>query len=297
VGADELLCKHCGARFTVVDGIAMLINAASSVVDVNEVVNAAHVASRPKGILAILERVLPDPSINLVGEANFAKLLGLVESAGEPALTLVVGGAVVGRGMDRVVAHPLVELVETDIYVGPRTTLVCDAHDLPFADESFDAVIIQAVLEHVADPYRCVQEVHRVLKPRGFVYAETPFMQQVHEGRFDFTRFTPLGHRRLFRRFDEISSGIVAGPATALAWSYKYFCASFFRSRTLSMAASAVARLTGSWVKYFDYFLIRRPGAFDGASGVFFLGSKSTTALSDRELIKQYRGLIPDKYH
>ena len=30
--------------------------------------------------------------------------------------------------------------------------------------ETFDCVIIQAVLEHVLDPKRCVKEIHRVLK-------------------------------------------------------------------------------------------------------------------------------------
>ena len=55
-----------------------------------------------------------------------------------------------------------------------------------------------------------------VYKDDGLVYADTPFMQQVHMGRYDFTRFTYLGHRRLFRKFEEIDSGAVSGPAMAL---------------------------------------------------------------------------------
>ncbi len=43
--------------------------------------------------------------------------------------------------------------------------LICDAHDIPFADRSFDGVIVQAVLEHVVDPFRCCEEIHRVLIP------------------------------------------------------------------------------------------------------------------------------------
>jgi hypothetical protein len=89
--------------------------------------------------------------------------------------------------------------------------------------------VAQAVLEHVLDPWRCVEELHRVLASGGLVYAETPFMQQVHEGRFDFTRFTHLGHRRLFRRFEELDSGAVGGPGMALAWSWRYFLWSFAR--------------------------------------------------------------------
>ena len=92
--------------------------------------------------------------------------------------------------MDPVVNNPAIELVETDVSFGPRTALICDAHNIPFAEGSFDGVVAQAVLEHVLDPYSCVAEIYRVLKPAGLVYVETPFMQQVHMGRYDFTRFT-----------------------------------------------------------------------------------------------------------
>ena len=34
----------------------------------------------------------------------------------------------------------------------------------------------------------------------------------MHIGAYDFTRFTPLGHRRLFRWFDELASGMQGGP-------------------------------------------------------------------------------------
>jgi ubiquinone/menaquinone biosynthesis C-methylase UbiE len=185
-----------------------------------------------------------------------------------------------------------VELVETDVAFGPRTSLICDAHDIPFEDQSFDGVVAQAVLEHVADPARCVGEMHRVLKRDGYVYAETPFMQQVHGGRYDFTRFTHLGHRRLFRQFDEIDSGATCGPGMALAWAYQYFLLSFATSRWARMAIRLFARLTAFPWKYFDDRVIGRPGALDAASGVYFLGRKSDRTLSDRELITHYRGAI-----
>jgi hypothetical protein len=66
-----------------------------------------------------------------------------------------------------------------------------------------------------------------VLKDGGIVYAETPFMQQVHGSAYDFTRFTWLGHRRLFRKFKEIKSGTCGGPGMALIWSWRYFLRTF----------------------------------------------------------------------
>jgi hypothetical protein len=137
-----------------------------------------------------------------------------------------------------------------------------------------------------------VDEIHRVLKQNGLVYAETPFMQQVHMGQYDFTRFTHLGHRRLFRRFDEVESGPVVGPGVALAWAYKYFLLSFATSRVARAILKNFAHLTSFYLKYFDHYLIDKPGAFDAASGYYFMGQKSDQTLSDRELTKLYKGAI-----
>jgi hypothetical protein len=115
-------------------------------------------------------------------------------------------------------------------------------------------------------------------------------MQQVHFGRYDFTRFTHLGHRRLFRRFEEIESGAVCGPGMALAWSYQYFLVSFTSSRILKSFLRIFANLTSFYLKYFDYYLINKPGTFDAASGYYFIGRKSEQVLSDRDLIKMYKG-------
>lgn len=43
-----------------------------------------------------------------------------------------------------------------------------DLCEMPFSDESFDAVYVNAVLEHVGDPDRAIAEIFRVLKPGGF---------------------------------------------------------------------------------------------------------------------------------
>jgi SAM-dependent methyltransferase len=205
---------------------------------------------------------------------------------------LVLGGSILGHGMEALLSNPKLDLIETDISFGPRTAMICDAHDIPFCDESFDAIVVQAVLEHVVDPFRCVEEIYRVLARSGVVYAETPFMQQVHGPPYDLTRFTHLGHRRLFRRFSELHSGVVCGPGMALAWSYQYFLLSFVQSRPLRLLVRAFASFTAFFLKYADFYLINKPGALDAASGYYFMGRKSEDVLADRELLKLYRGAI-----
>lgn len=286
-GGLECVGDACRRHFPIVDGVPILIDNDRSIFSTGDYRPATQTVVRKQG----LGRFLPAAGISPRTAGNFAQFHDLLLKACDHPRILVVGGRVVGQGMDGLLADTAIQAVETDIVVGPRTQIVCDGHSLPFADNSFDGVVIQAVLEHVADPSQCVEEIHRVLKLNGLVYAETPFMQQVHGGAFDFTRYTALGHRRLFRNFDEVASGACGGPAMAFIWSYEYLLGSLPRSRRGRQAAKVVSRLTSSWLKHLDRIVIDRPAALDAASGVFFLGTRSEHAITDRELIRQYRGI------
>lgn len=284
-------CVECAKCFPVLGTIPILINDENSVFRIADFVEQRPTTFKPTSRWAQLAKnALPSLGVGLRSHANFTHLTRLLKERPSPRV-LVVGGSILGHGMGPLVTEPGLQLVDTDVSIGERTALVCDAHDLPFADETFDAVVAQAVLEHVVDPNRCVDEIHRVLRADGLVYAETPFMQQVHGGQYDFTRFTPLGHRRLFRHFEQIDAGSGAGPATVLAWSYWYFLRGFARTRKGAQAATVIARLTGFWLKYIDRLIVERDGAQDGSWGYFFLGRKAFTPLSDRDLLTLYRGL------
>jgi SAM-dependent methyltransferase len=214
----------------------------------------------------------------------------LLLERGAAPVVLVVGGGLMGKGMRELVATPAIRTINVDPSPTSDAILFCDGHDVPFRDGSVDAVVVQAVLEHVADPVRCVEEIHRVLKPGGLVYSEIPFMQQVHQAGYDFTRFSHLGQRRLFRRFSELESGAVAGPGTALAWAWRYFLASFASSRSLARVLAWIGRVTGMLIEQTDYLFRQRPRALDAASCIYFLGSKSDEMAVDRDLVAAYRG-------
>ncbi len=70
---------------------------------------------------------------------------------------------------------------------------------LPFADQSFDAVVLKDVLEHVRDPVALVRETHRVLRPAGLVFASSPDAQRwVWDDYTHLRAFSRRSFRRLF---------------------------------------------------------------------------------------------------
>lgn len=277
-------------RYPITQGIPVLINEQNSIFDIKDFIQDKdttfnlHKSKTQQWV----EKVMPEIGMSIKTAANYQDLITRLP---KQAKILVVGGSIMGGGMQPIYDNPEFEIIGSDVSHGELTSLICDAHDIPFANETFDCVIIQAVLEHVIDPTRCVEECHRVLKKDGIVYAETPFMQQVHMKQFDFMRFTHLGHRRLFRQFDELSSGPAGGPGMVMAWSYLHFLRSFTNHATTRRAVILFAHLTGFFWKYFDYLLIDKPGAYDASSGYFFMGKRSESILSDRELVQQFKGI------
>ena len=198
---------------------------------------------------------------------------------------LVVGAGMIGDGSEALYKRADVDVIAFDVYRTEYVQLVADAHRIPLADGSVDGVWIQAVLEHVVEPQQVASEMHRVLRDGGLIYAETPFMQQVHEGRFDFQRFTESGHRWLFRKFDLVDSGVVWGPGWTLQWSIRYFFWGLTRSRTLGIVLSAPFM----FLRLFDR-LMPREFRSDGASNLYFMGKKTGTSLEISSLISFYRG-------
>jgi SAM-dependent methyltransferase len=200
---------------------------------------------------------------------------------------LIVGGGTIGSGLKELYKDYYNNIFSFDIYNSPNIDFIADAHDIPIQSSTFDCIIIQAVLEHVIDPKTVLDECFRILKIDGLIYAETPFMQQVHEGPYDFTRYTDSGHRSLFRKFLLIDSGYVAGSGTSLMWSLGYFFSGIFRT----YKAGKFIRLCFFWLRYFDHFIPKKFN-LDGASGVFFLGQKKKNYIDtdNKQIIDYYKG-------
>jgi SAM-dependent methyltransferase len=71
--------------------------------------------------------------------------------------------------------------------------IVGDIHNLPFENDSQEAIFCLAVLEHVENPLKAMEEMFRVLKPGGKILIYVPFLYyyHAHEGYYgDYWRFT-----------------------------------------------------------------------------------------------------------
>ena len=69
----------------------------------------------------------------------------------------------------------------------------CDlTQDLPFADASFDSILLSDVLEHIPTPERLWREMARLLKPGGKVLLNVPFFYWLHEEPYDYYRYTKM---------------------------------------------------------------------------------------------------------
>ena len=101
-------------------------------------------------------------------------------------------------------------VVTADIVDSPGIDVVLPENGkLPFADETFDAVVSLAVVEHVPDPFAYAREIRRVLKPEGEVYVDSAFIQHYHGWPHHYFNTTQMGLKTLFRDgFEELGSGV-----------------------------------------------------------------------------------------
>jgi len=286
-----LVCSResCGHRYAAVGDPPkpVLIDPDASIMDVGAILASRGSSTKARGdgggLVNFLARRFANPP-NKTAE-RFARRLAadlVAENDGRPRL-LVIGGGTIGGGVTSLYEDPRLDILAFDVYASANVQFLADAHQVPLKDGSVDGVLIQAVLEHVLDPQAVVAEIHRVLRLGGLVYAGTPFMQHVHEGAYDFTRFTESGHRYLFRHFTVRDSGAGAGLGTQLLWSIVYF------ARGIHFRAGQAARVMFFWLPKLDGRLDRR-ATVDGASGVFFYGHSSKDVVTPREIVGYYSG-------
>jgi SAM-dependent methyltransferase len=96
--------------------------------------------------------------------------------------------------------------------------LLADGHHLPFPDNTFTLTLSQAVLEHVIEPQRYVDEIVRTLRPGGLLWIEAAFMQPIHQQPWHFFNITPFGLQHLCRSLEVLDTALLGTYADVVRW-------------------------------------------------------------------------------
>ncbi len=66
-------------------------------------------------------------------------------------------------------------------------------------NESYEVILCTGLLEHVPDPQRLIDDLHRILKSGGELIISASGVFSIHEGPNDFFHFTPFSFQHLFK--------------------------------------------------------------------------------------------------
>jgi len=79
-----------------------------------------------------------------------------------------------------------------------------DICHLPFAENEFDFILCNHVLEHIPDDFKAMQEIYRVLKPGGTAILQIP-LENDREVTFEDDSITdPKERARIFGQYDHV---------------------------------------------------------------------------------------------
>jgi len=166
-------------------------------------------------------------------------------------------------------------VINFDLDFIPDVNVVGNGENLPFLDGTFDLIINQAVLEHVKRPNKIVKEMYRVLKKGGYIYVESPFLQEYHGFPLDFQRYTLMGLENLLSRFQKIESGVCAGPSATFGRIFREYLASF----SDNLYIHQILKMFAGWfifpIRYLDLYLSKKKYAHVIAMGLYYIGQKS----------------------
>jgi ubiquinone/menaquinone biosynthesis C-methylase UbiE len=114
----------------------------------------------------------------------------------------------------------------------PVTTRIADARQLPFADASFDAVIMHLILAVMPEPERGVREAVRVLKPGGRIAVFDKFLRDEERPSLKRRVFNAVA-KPLFSDLNRRLGPLIAGTPLAFEHDEPVAFGGAYRAATL----------------------------------------------------------------
>lgn len=142
--------------------------------------------------------------------------------------------------------------VEYCIHDQSEVDIFATLDNLPFENETFDAILCSNVLEHVAESVKGISELSRCLKDGGHLILAVPFLYPIHEAPHDFYRYTKYGLKyQLEKNGLKIINFTPLGGGGMLILIYiSMFLCKFFKGRILNFI--------GCYFQEFAYLIFRK---------------------------------------
>lgn len=151
---------------------------------------------------------------------------------------------------------------------------------IPFADNTFDYVVSNAVLEHVRDPFSAASEITRVLKPGGKMFILVPFLQPYHGYPHHYYNMTKSGLLNLFKDKVNVISHTVPHyfhPVWVASWILNSWAAGLSRKTQFFFKRMQIRDLMTFDVKNMEKAFVKELSEakqFELASGTFLTAEK-----------------------
>jgi predicted SAM-dependent methyltransferase len=88
--------------------------------------------------------------------------------------------------------------------VSPIADLHFDLHEIPLEDNQYDVIFCNHVMEHVKDDLKCMQELHRIMKPGGWGIFQVPIDTNRTSTYEDWSITTPEEREKHFWQYDHV---------------------------------------------------------------------------------------------
>jgi len=177
-------------------------------------------------------------------------------------------------------------VVNFEIVAYDTTDVIGVGEELPFKDDSFDAVFSLNVLEHVKNPFACAAELARVMKPGASLYCVVPFLQPLHAYPHHYYNMSHQGLRNLFdatlniQKQEVIASGL---PIWTLSWFLQSWLNGLHGEVRQKFSEMKVSDLVGNPIDYLSKSFVTMLSAeknFELASTTALIAEKPARSLS-----------------
>lgn len=104
-----------------------------------------------------------------------------------------------------------------------RADIIADLNEtLPIENDVADTIISLSVMEHLKEPNIFLSEAYRILKSKGAIILQVPFMWGIHEAPYDYFRYTRFGLIYIFEKAGFVEVEVKATTGFWSMWVLKF---------------------------------------------------------------------------